>query len=252
MESATTRVLLKEKIKLEPHLVDKRYAAEIIKKLKSKVEGVCTRHGYILENSVNIHKIAPGAIEIASLSGMVLYDVYFYADICNPSVGSVVKAVVTNTNRFGILLESPPVLDIIIPKNSVDIMSEIDLEEVKIDQEVTVEIIGKKYELRDKKISIVGRALKSEKQAHKPASALALDQHSEDEEEEPVEEAEGEEEAEAEEEEAEAEEEEAEEEEDDSVAGGSAAEFDIFNEDDVDGEEYDMFNSSDEEAVDDD
>ena len=166
-----SRVLLYERIKLEPKYITVSFKEEILNRLKQKVEGICSKHGYIRTNSVELHKVAPGCIEIVALNGGVVYDVHFHADVCNPLVGSVIKsAKVVNMNRFGILAEARipedryamSVLGIIIAKNSVNITSEIDMESIKIGDEVNVEIVGKKYNLGDKKISVIGRIVKDD------------------------------------------------------------------------------------------
>lgn len=166
-----SRVLLHERIKLEPKYITVSFKDEVLNRLRQKVEGICSKHGYIRKNSIELHKVTPGVVEIASLNGSAVYDVYFHADVCNPLVGSVVRsAKVVNMNRFGILAEARipedryanSVLGIIIAKNSVNIVSEIDLEAVKVGDEVNVEIVGKKYNLGDKKISVIGRVVKEE------------------------------------------------------------------------------------------
>jgi hypothetical protein len=71
-------------------------------------------------------------------------------------------------NRFGILAEvriaedhySTSVLEIIIAKNSVSIVSDIDLDKIKIGDEVNIEVVGKKFNLGDKKISVIGKIVK--------------------------------------------------------------------------------------------
>jgi DNA-directed RNA polymerase subunit E'/Rpb7 len=250
----TLKVLLKEKIKLEPKFLCKKYHIEILKKLKEKVEGKCTKHGYIEEDSIEIYKITPGVIDIASLCGMIIYDVYFNAKLCNPVIGNIIKAHVKNTNRFGVLLEAKPVMDIIIAKNSINIQSEIDLETVKIDQELTIEIIGKKFELGDKRITIIGKVIKDVVlPVKKLSSATVLDENSDVEEDENAEIIEDEDEdAEIIEDEDEIieEEEEPEDEEDaESIVGGVAitsGDFDIFDDEEGGEAENDEFWESDE------
>lgn len=187
-----SRVLLHERIKLEPKYVTVSFKDEVLNRLRQKVEGICTKHGYIRKNSVELHKVAPGTVEIASLNGSVVYDVYFHAEVCNPLVGSIVKsAKVVNMNRFGILAEAripedryaTSVLGIIIAKNSVNIVSDVDLETIKVGDEVNVEIVGKKYNLGDKKISVIGRVVKEEAAAPRYAQVVA---ENDEEEEEPV------------------------------------------------------------------
>lgn len=159
MDNIFYRVLLSDKVKIEPRYLSKDYRAFVSNKLKESSEGICTKHGYIKEGSIELYKVAPGNIELIGLNGSIVYDVYYYADICNPLIGNVIKATVTNVNKFGILAEVANILEIIIAKNSVNITHDngVDLESIQIGNQVMVEVIGKKFELNDKKISIVGK-----------------------------------------------------------------------------------------------
>ena len=164
------RVLLNDKIKLEPRYINKNINKELTYRLKEKLEGKCTRHGYIKKHSIESYKVTPGIIEMYSLNGAIQYEIYFHADVCNPMLGTIINAKVMNVNKFGILAESgytdpdsnefSNILEIIIAKNSVSIVSEVNLENVQIGDEVRVEIMGKKYELNDKQITIIGRIVK--------------------------------------------------------------------------------------------
>jgi len=55
--------------------------------------------------------------------------------------------------------ENDAILEVIIPKISAGIKSDIDLTELNIGDEVFVEIYGKKFILYDKFISIIGKAI---------------------------------------------------------------------------------------------
>ena len=148
-----------ENVKLPANKINKQYKEVVLQELKSKVEGKCTKHGYIKQNSVEISSMQAGVVEMASLNGNMVFTVKFYADVCNPVVGSVVKCTVTNINNFGILAEVKPILEVIIAKNSVGIKSEVNLDEVQINDQVYVEVVGKKFELGDTRISIIGRII---------------------------------------------------------------------------------------------
>lgn len=185
------RVLCKENVKLEPKFINSNFKAEVLSRLRNNVEGMCSKHGYIKHGSIDIYKMAPGVVELITLAGYVVYEVYFYAEVCNPLLGSIIKATVSNINRFGILAEAgyyvgneyQTVLEIIIAKNSVNIQSEIDLENVKIGDEVKVEVIGKKYELGEKKISAIGRIIMEVKATDKPKKQTLAEDLQENEEE---------------------------------------------------------------------
>ena len=168
------RCLLSEKVKLAASKLNKHFRDTILTDLKEKVEGVCTKHGYIRIDSVEIHSIQSGQVEMASLTGNVIVDVKFYADVCNPSLGNVIKCKVTNINKFGILAEVKPILEIIVAKNSVNIKSDVDLNTVQVGDDVFVEVVGKKYELMDKSISIIGRIIVSPQSAKYKKSIKSL------------------------------------------------------------------------------
>ncbi len=153
------RSLLVENVKLPANKINKQYKEVIMQELRNKVEGKCTKHGYIKQNSIEISSMLSGHVEMASLNGNMVFAVKFYADVCNPVIGSVIKCTVSNINNFGILAEVKPILEIIIAKNSVGIKSEINLDEVQIGDQVYVEVVGKKFELGDTRISIIGRII---------------------------------------------------------------------------------------------
>lgn len=177
------RMLLSDKVKLEPAFLSKKYKDEVLRRLKIRLEGVCSRHGYIRPNSIELYKVCMGKVELVSLNGNVQYDVSFYADICNPLIGSVIKSKVMNVNKFGILAEAEGVVEIIIAKNSVGIQSEVDLNKIRIGDEVYVEVVGKKFELNDKKIALIGRIVKDAKSVGQSSNL-----HTDDEEEEELQE----------------------------------------------------------------
>lgn len=161
-----TRVLLNEKIKLEPEFIKRGFRYELERRLASKFEGVCSKHGYIRHNSIKIYKNKPGLVELISLNGFIQYDIYFYADVCNPLIGSLLKCQITNKNKFGLFAEAGymhenklyKTVEIIVPNDTISIKSDIDLiDKYNIGDIIQIEVIGKKYELKELKISILGK-----------------------------------------------------------------------------------------------
>ena len=158
------RALLVDKVKLKPEQITKQYANNILSRLQEQYEGKCTYHGFIKPKSIKINRISVGLLVDVSLNGDVIYNVAYHADVCNPAVGSSITAKVVNTNMFGILAENGinvnnvyyPILDVIIAKNNVT-NTNIDLNTIEIGSTIIVEVVGKKFELNDKKITVVGR-----------------------------------------------------------------------------------------------
>ena len=141
----------------------------ILKQLRSSKEGICSNHGYIKKNSIQLIKISCGKVEMSSFHGYLNFLVKYSALVCNPVKGNIVNAIVENINNFGILCSSfieegdkrITILEIIIPKHSLAIQSEVDLQNnIKINDEVSIQIVGKKYQLFNKKISIIGKIVK--------------------------------------------------------------------------------------------
>ena len=157
--------VLVDKVKIKPTNLGKNIREILTHILVKKYEGICSHHGYIKPGSIEILKHSSGQLLTVSLNGDVIYNVVFKAEVCNPMVGCHVTAKVINMNKFGILAEAgimigsshTPILEIIIAKNTIDIASNVNLEAIKIGDIISVEILGKKYELMDKKISIVGK-----------------------------------------------------------------------------------------------
>jgi DNA-directed RNA polymerase subunit E'/Rpb7 len=162
------RTLLSDKVKMQPRFITSSLQQQLLKSLKNKFEGMCSYHGYIKPQSIAIFKCSLGYIQALSLNGDVEYIVNYYADVCNPSIGSIVHTKVVNTNRFGILTQTGytdpagsfvPVLEIVVAKNMTNHTNDQNVDEITIGDELHVEITGKKFELTDKKISAIARII---------------------------------------------------------------------------------------------
>jgi DNA-directed RNA polymerase subunit E'/Rpb7 len=168
--------LLTEKVKLSPKYMNKSFSQKLLNHLIEKNEGKCSKHGYIKRNSISITKISTGIVEAHTLHGFLNYMVQFKALVCNPTNGSVIKCKVVSSNNFGVLCSSgitdenneyKAIMDIIVPKNSLNIRSDanIDFDKIVPNQILDVEIVGKKFEINDEKISAVGKIVKLDEDA---------------------------------------------------------------------------------------
>lgn len=155
-------------VQLAPHEMHQEFVEVLKQKLKRNLEGICSRFGYIRPGSIEIMRRSAGNFVKQHFNGHIRFEMLCKAEVCNPPQDMVLKAVVRNKNAMGLLAESfvevedkpIPVLDIIIPKRAAGIASEIDLDAVEIGDEVYISVQGKRFQLNDKKISIIGRAVK--------------------------------------------------------------------------------------------
>ena len=137
-------------------------------KIRKSLEGICSRFGYIRPGSIEIVKRSLGTLMKAHFNGHIRYDIVCKADVCNPVRGMIFKVIVKNKNDLGLLAESGivldgkmmPVLAVVIPRRSAGITSDLDLDEINIGDEIFVEVLGKRYQLNDKTIDIIARAVK--------------------------------------------------------------------------------------------
>lgn len=161
-------IRFKTHIQLSPLELTSSFDDIIKTKMKENLEGICSRFGYIKPGSLHIVKRSAGLFGKQHFNGYIRFELVCKGEACNPPQGLVIEAVVKNKNALGLLAESSmfingekiPVLDIIIPKKSNGISSEIDLDEVQIGESIFVMVMGKRYQLNDTNISIIGRAVK--------------------------------------------------------------------------------------------
>ena len=158
---------------LSPSEINKDFESTILTKLKLNYENICSKYGYIKKDTIKIIKRSVGQLKKEHFNANIYFDVICIAEICNPAQGSIIKCKVKAKNSLGILAEgyydNIPILQIIIPKISAGIQSEINIDTIAINDEINIEVCGKKYQLFDKHISIIGKAIKNKKEFIKNA-----------------------------------------------------------------------------------
>lgn len=168
MDTMFVPIRFKTHIQLTPRELQVQFEKYILDKIRSQLEGMCGRYGYVRPNSLTIVKRSAGMLMKPHFNGHIRFEVLCKASVCNPPQGMVVEATVRNKNELGLYAESIiesdgetiPILDIIVPSKSAGIVSELDLTKVQIGEVIFVEIVGKTFKYRDPKISVIGRLVK--------------------------------------------------------------------------------------------
>jgi len=149
---------------LTPNELNKNFENTILTKIKATLENSCSKHGYIKKDSIKIIKRTPGYIKEAHFNGNIAYDLNCIAEICNPAQDSIVKCIVKAKNNLGLLAigkyEDMAILEVIIPKITSGILSDVNIDNINIGDEINVVVCGKKFTLYDKMISIIGKIIK--------------------------------------------------------------------------------------------
>ena len=160
-----TSCTLTDRIKLKPSELGRNIQTSLLRKLRYKFEGVCSYHGFIKPSSIRIIKSSMGALVDYSLNGDVEYHVTYSADVCNPVPGMYIQASVVNSNRFGILATTfisvdgaqLPIINAIIPKE----INNDELDNISPGNIINIEVVGRKFEINDKRVSVVGKIVRN-------------------------------------------------------------------------------------------
>jgi DNA-directed RNA polymerase subunit E'/Rpb7 len=226
--------IFEEQVTLEPRDQKRKITSIesiLLNKLQAKLEGRCSRHGFVLPGSVKILSRSMGTLEKGRFTGGVLFYVQAEGEVLNPPDGVVVEGEVIRKNKMGMYVSYENAIRIIVPRDLH--IGQKEFEDVEIGERVQVEIKKARFQVNDPYILAVGVFLKAKAAvpaAIAPVEELDGEEGGEAEEEGGEAEEEGaeaeEEGAEEEEEEAEGEEEDAEGEEDDVESEGAAA-FDL-------------------------
>lgn len=138
---------------LSPVELNKNINKTILKKLKEKYENKCLSIGYVKKNSINIISRTIGMIGTTNFKGYVKVSVKFSVDICNPVKDNIITCTVKNINKLGLLAENGPLSVIIVKEyhDDIEVFNDIDIDDV-----IKVRVIGKKYKLNGKEISVMG------------------------------------------------------------------------------------------------
>ena len=187
-------------------------------KLKQRLEGKCSKHGFVVPDTVKILSRSMGSLERGRFTGDILFHVQAEGTVINPPDGHILQGDIIRKNKMGLYVNYKDAIRVIIPRD-VHIGND-EFESVEIGEIVRVEIKKSRFQVNDEYILSVGlfkgRSSKGSK------GLLATITANTEEEEEEVEETEDAEEEDAEEDA----EEEAEDTEEDAAAGMPALEKD--------------------------
>jgi DNA-directed RNA polymerase subunit E'/Rpb7 len=177
LQTIYSRCLLTRKLVLPITFIGRNLDDVIEEYISNNIEGKCVVEGFVKPNSSKIIRYSSGLIERGS---NVVFEVVFECDICFPVEGMLISCVVKNIVKAGIRAESssdvPSPFVAFIPKDHLS--STQHFNDVQVGDIITVRIIGQRFELNDKMVSIIGEMVKEKdypaksKQPAKPRLVL--------------------------------------------------------------------------------
>jgi DNA-directed RNA polymerase subunit E'/Rpb7 len=154
-----SRCLITRNIVLPITAIGKNIKEVIEENIKSNFEGKCLVEGFIKPNSTKIITYSSGIIYRGSL---VSFEVIFECDVCFPVEGMLVSCIAKNITKAGIRAESAnevpsPVIVFIAKDHHYNVAH---FNDVKEGDKINVRVIGQRFELNDKYVSIIGELVK--------------------------------------------------------------------------------------------
>ena len=147
--------LITRNISLSINQVGKNVREIIEKCIAFNFEGKCIVEGYIRPNSTKIVSFSSGLIDRGT---SISFEVVFECEICYPVEGMLIQCVAKNITKAGIRCESleekPSPIVVFIARDHH--YNNNYFNSVQEDDKITIRVIGQRFELNDKFISIIG------------------------------------------------------------------------------------------------
>jgi DNA-directed RNA polymerase subunit E'/Rpb7 len=165
--------VITRKVQLSIREVGSNIKYNIENKLQTTLEGRCTVEGFIKPGSISLHTYSSGLIS----GDKVIFEVVFACLICRPVQGmKISRCVVKNNTKAGIRAEtkeqvSPVVIFISRDHHHRDQY----FNDLKEGDEINVKVIGQRFELNDRFVSIIGELMKPHRSPAKRGKIKILD-----------------------------------------------------------------------------
>ena len=145
--------LLSRKIQIPFNKVGKNIKEVLERSVKRQIEGKCTVEGYVKMDSTKILTYSSGIL----FENKIEFDTVFECSICCPVEGMTMKCLVKNKTQAGIRAlideENSPVVIYVSRDHHYNNKY---FNSINENYEITVRVIGQRYELNDEHVSIIG------------------------------------------------------------------------------------------------
>ena len=150
-----SKSLITRNIGIPIRSIGKNIRQIIEKAISDNFEGKCIVEGYVRPGSINIISYSSGLIEHGT---NISFEVIFECDICFPVEGMLVSCTAKNITKAGIRCESSdekpsPIVVFVARDHHYNNNYFATIQE---DDKVNIRVIGQRFELNDKFISIIG------------------------------------------------------------------------------------------------
>jgi DNA-directed RNA polymerase subunit E'/Rpb7 len=141
------------------------------KMIAADIEGKCIVEGFVKNRSTKIMTYSSGLVQGSSVTFEVVYE----CSICSPVEGMVINCIAKNITKAGIRAEtndSPSPVVIFVARDHH--YTTPYFSEVKENEDIMVKVIGQRYELNDKYISIIAELIPKQLQLKEKVKAKPI------------------------------------------------------------------------------
>ena len=163
MSSYISEQILTTDLSLYPHELRTDVDDLIHRKLKDKVEGVCSSDGYVLKDSIQIIRRHIGKIQTKNNQSHIQYKINYRAKVISPNKDDIIDVFINNINKMGVVgyikiddqgdSETSPMI-VIIPREYFE-NSNYNINDIHIHQQLSARIIDSRIKYNSDKIQAI-------------------------------------------------------------------------------------------------
>ena len=143
----------------------------LLSKLKSVLEGKCSKHGYVIPDSLELLSRSMGSAEKGRFTSDFLYYIKVQGKVYNPPDGLVVEGEVIRKNKMGLYVIINDAIRIMVPRD-LHIGNE-DFDSIEMGDHIQIEIKKSRFQVNDTHILSIGQYVSTVGGASASASAEA-------------------------------------------------------------------------------
>lgn len=131
----------------------------LLEKLKTSLEGKCSRHGYVLPGTLELLSRSMGSAEKGRFTSDFLYYIKAQGKVLNPPDGFQIEGEVARKNKMGLYVIINNAIRIMIPRD-LHIGNE-EFDQIQLGDVVRVEIKKSRFQVNDTHILSIGQYLQT-------------------------------------------------------------------------------------------
>jgi DNA-directed RNA polymerase subunit E'/Rpb7 len=162
LSSIYSRSIITRNILLPITTIGKNLKQVIEDYISFHYEGKCVVEGFIKPQSTKIITYSSGTIKRGNF---VSFDVVFECQVCFPVEGTIISCIAKTNTKAGITAESadekPSPIIVFIARDHHYLSSQFN--DVKEGDKINIRVIGQRFELNDKFVSIIGELVRQQK-----------------------------------------------------------------------------------------